>query len=82
MVFVLAGTRLVYERSTLMELRNSPLSRTPPSLNMPMPDRMNKDIKNPPKIRPTKKQPERPKNGNVKGAFFLFIYMLRLCPGC
>ncbi|KAF6213575.1 hypothetical protein GE061_011296, partial [Apolygus lucorum] len=30
---VVKGTRIVYERSTLMHLRNSPLSQTPPNLS-------------------------------------------------
>uniref|UniRef100_U5EQY3 Putative eukaryotic translation initiation factor 4e binding protein 4ebp n=1 Tax=Corethrella appendiculata TaxID=1370023 RepID=U5EQY3_9DIPT len=29
------GTRIVYERAFLMNLKNSPLSRTPPTTNLP-----------------------------------------------
>lgn len=32
--FFLSGTRIIYERAFLMNLKNSPLSRTPPS-NVP-----------------------------------------------
>lgn len=29
-IFVSVGTRIVYERAFLMQLRNSPIARTPP----------------------------------------------------
>lgn len=32
--FYLSGTRIIYERAFLMNLKNSPLSRTPPT-NLP-----------------------------------------------
>ncbi len=35
MYFLSIGTRIIYERKFLMELRNSPLSQTPPS-NLPV----------------------------------------------
>ena len=34
-VVALSGTRIIYERKFLLELRNSPLSRTPPR-NLPL----------------------------------------------
>jgi translation initiation factor 4E binding protein 2 len=30
------GTRIIYDRSMLLSLKNSPLSRTPPSKNIPL----------------------------------------------
>lgn len=33
-ICLISGTRIIYERSFLMNLKNSPLSRTPPS-NLP-----------------------------------------------
>lgn len=39
------GTRLVYERSMLMHLRNSPLSQTPPKTVLSIPNILVKEIK-------------------------------------
>lgn len=38
-----AGTRIVYERAFLMNLRNSPVSRTPPRNTLSIPSELLKD---------------------------------------
>lgn len=35
MLLFYAGTKIVYDRSFLMNLRNSPISQTPPKCNIP-----------------------------------------------
>ena len=60
------GTKIVYERSFLMNLRSSPISRTPPKCDIP--EHIQKDYKYPKKQEPFKRQVPAQKKTPTKGA--------------
>lgn len=67
-----SGTRVVYERNFLLHLRNSPLSRTPPT-NLPnIPESVLKGSVDRPIISPPKENGIIAPSPVKKGKFFLF----------
>lgn len=53
-IYPCLGTRIIYERSFLLQMRNSPLAKTPPATLATIPDIINEDvaIELPQKIKP------------------------------
>jgi hypothetical protein len=42
--FSFVGTRIIYERRFLLQMRNSPLAKTPPATLATIPDIINEDV--------------------------------------
>lgn len=63
---IFPGTKIVYERSFLMNLRSSPISRTPPKCDIP--EHIRKDYKYPKKQEPFKGHVAAQKKTPTKGA--------------
>lgn len=71
--FCVAGTRVVYERNFLLHLRNSPLSRTPPS-NLPnIPESVLKGSVDRTLLSPAKENGTVPTIAVKKGESFSFL---------
>ncbi|XP_045451463.1 eukaryotic translation initiation factor 4E-binding protein [Melitaea cinxia] len=54
------GTRIVYERSFMMSLRHSPISKTPPSCSLPA-----AMLKNPPLAQQTPTSVQKPRSNSI-----------------
>ena len=52
-MYIHVGTRIIYDRKFLLDMRNSPYTKTPPSRLAIIPDILNEEpsVRSPPKVR-------------------------------
>ena len=56
------GTRIIYDRRFLLQMRNSPLSKSPPAKLATIPDILNENIDGSPPIKTKSPEPAKPNN--------------------
>ena len=56
------GTRIIYDRRFLLQMRNSPLSKSPPPKLATIPDILNENIAGTPPLKTKSPEPAKPNN--------------------
>ena len=75
------GTRIIYDRRFLLQMRNSPLSKSPPPKLATIPDILNEDIGGSPPLKTKSPEPAKPSNDGEYTPFSsaqLYMYMYRV----
>ena len=60
---MIIGTRIIYDRRFLLQMRNSPLSKSPPAKLATIPDILNENIAGSPPLKTKSPEPAKPNNG-------------------
>ena len=76
------GTRIIYDRRFLLQMRNSPLSKSPPSKLATIPDILNENVGGSPPLKTKSPEPAKPTNDGESGSITCTcrcIVCTRLC---